>query len=89
VPHELEVGVLEEAGDVLLATGVEVVKADDFVPLVEETFTKMGAEESGSAGDEDAPGGGIGASFLVLSSWEGCGEDEPRRERMKRTFQKW
>ena len=40
--------------DVLAAAGEIVVEADDFVSGVDHAVAEMAAEESGSAGDEDA-----------------------------------
>ncbi len=54
VPDELEVRVIHQVGDVLLAPGEEIVRADDFVVLLEQAFAEVGSEESGSASDKNA-----------------------------------
>jgi hypothetical protein len=56
VADEFEAVVVEEVLDVAFSAGEEVVEADDFVAFVEEAFAEVGAEEAGSAGDEDAHG---------------------------------
>jgi hypothetical protein len=38
--------------DVLERAGVEVVDADDTVPLGEQVIAEVGADEAGAAGDE-------------------------------------
>jgi hypothetical protein len=53
VPHKLEVGISKKMLDVGLATGEEIIKADDFVPLLDKAVTEVGPKESGSAGNED------------------------------------
>ena len=47
---EFEVGVATEMGDVVDATGDEVVDADDFVTAGEEEVAEVGAEEASGAG---------------------------------------
>jgi hypothetical protein len=37
--------------DIALVSSEIVIKADDLVAFVQEAFAKMGAEESGPAGD--------------------------------------
>jgi hypothetical protein len=54
MPDELKVRVVHQVGDVLLATGEQVVRADDFMVLFQQTFAEMGAEEASAAGDENA-----------------------------------
>jgi hypothetical protein len=53
MPDELKVRVVHQVGDVLLATGEQVVRADDFMVLLQQTFAEMGAEEPGPTGDEN------------------------------------
>ena len=53
MPHQLEIRISEQVRDIALTSSKEVVHTDDFVPLKEEPFRKMGAEKSGSAGDEN------------------------------------
>ena len=66
VADELEVWIAHEVGDVLLATGKQVVHTDDFILLVQQAFAEMGAEESGSASDEDAFFHGVVRGFSYL-----------------------
>ena len=51
VAHQLEIRVVEQVRDIALTSSEEVVHTDHFVPFIEETFRKMGAEEASSAGD--------------------------------------
>ena len=41
-------------GDVLAAASEIVIEADDFVACVDHAIAEVAAEESGSAGDENA-----------------------------------
>jgi hypothetical protein len=43
--------------DVGLPPGEEVIEADDVMPLTYEAIAKVGAEKSGTAGNEDTHGG--------------------------------
>ena len=45
---------VEEMGDVVTASGGEVVDADDLVVPGEQLVAQVGAEEAGSAQDDDA-----------------------------------
>jgi uncharacterized protein YfdQ (DUF2303 family) len=54
VADDLEAGVGEEVLDVLLGTGEEVVHADNFATVLEQTFAEVGHQKTGSARDEDA-----------------------------------
>ncbi len=54
VAHQLEVGVVEQVGDVVLGAGEEVINADDVMAVGEEAFAQVAAQEAGAAGDEDA-----------------------------------
>jgi hypothetical protein len=54
--NELEAGIVNKMLDVRLATGEEIIKADHFVPLLDQTVAEVGTKESGSAGDECAHG---------------------------------
>ena len=49
MPDKFKVIVWEQVTDVLLVASEKVVYADDFVALVDESVTKMAAEESGSS----------------------------------------
>ena len=51
---ELELRVPEQVGDVLGRAGDEVIDRDDLVPLGEEPFAQVRADEPGPAGDERA-----------------------------------
>ena len=48
MPDELKVIVWEQMTDVFFVAGEEIVEANDFVALLNESVTKMAAEESGS-----------------------------------------
>jgi len=50
VAHQLEIRIVEQVRDIALTTSEEVVHTDHFVPLIEESFRKMGAEKAGCAG---------------------------------------
>jgi hypothetical protein len=39
--------------DIGLSPSEEIIKANDFMPLLDEAVAKVGAKESGSAGDKD------------------------------------
>src|SRR5690606_2982291 len=56
VSDQLEVGLLEQVGDVELLAGEEVVDADDVVAFVDEAGAEVRANEAGAAGDEDPLG---------------------------------
>lgn len=53
VANEFKAGIPQEVLDIGLATGKEIIEANDFIPLLDEAVTKMGAEKSGSAGDKN------------------------------------
>ena len=59
VAHQLEVGVVEQVGDVVLGAGEEVIDADDVMAVGEEAFAEVTAQEAGAAGDEDAFAQGV------------------------------
>ena len=67
VPDQFETGMAEKVLDVGFSSGEEVVQAEDFVPGCDEPLAKMGAKESGSAGDEDAHGFWV-CDFMFLMS---------------------
>jgi len=60
VPQQLEIGVVEQVGDVVFGAGEEVVDTDDVVAVGEEALAEVAAEEAGAAGDEDAFSQGVG-----------------------------
>jgi hypothetical protein len=53
VANEFEAGIPQEVLDIGLATGEEIIEANDFMPLLDEAVAKMGPEKAGSAGNED------------------------------------
>ena len=57
VAHELEAGVVEQVGDVVLGAGEEVVDAEHVVALGQQAVAQVAAQKAGAAGDEDALGG--------------------------------
>jgi len=50
---EFKVGAADEVSDIFLAASEEVIDADDMVASVDEEFAEVGADEAGTAGDED------------------------------------
>ena len=52
--HQPETRLLKEVRDVVRRSGEEVVQADDFVTTTDQTLTKVGPEEAGTAGDNEA-----------------------------------
>jgi hypothetical protein len=52
VVEGLELRLVRDVLDVLERAGVEVVDADDTVPLGEQVIAEVGADEAGAAGDE-------------------------------------
>ena len=72
--NQLKVGIGKQVGDVRFPAGEEVIEADHFVAFVEKAFTKMGAEETGTAGDENSHVGNferaaIRDSALLWTQW--------------------
>jgi len=57
VADELEIRVYHQMRDVAFSPGEIVIQANDFVSLVEQAFAEMGAEEAGTAGDQNSHGG--------------------------------
>jgi hypothetical protein len=57
MPHQLEAGIADQVLDIGLPTGEEVIEADDVMPLTDKAIAKVGAEKSGTAGNEDTHGG--------------------------------
>ena len=54
VAHHLEIGVIEEMGDVAARASVIVVNAEHLAVCREQTLAKKATEEAGCAGDENA-----------------------------------
>ena len=52
--NQLEVGIGKQVCDIRFPASEEVIEADDFVTFFEKSFTKMGTEEPGTAGDKDS-----------------------------------
>jgi hypothetical protein len=72
---DLEAGAAEEMRDVLPRACEEIVETDDLMPVCQEPLAQMGADETGPAGNEDAPGAcvgviGVHAIRLCLSDGE-------------------
>jgi hypothetical protein len=53
MPHQFEVGIAQQVGDVLLAAGIEVVNAQHVVAVAQQALAQVRAEEAGTAGDQD------------------------------------
>ena len=49
---QLDLLLLDELGDVLLAAGGEVVEDADLLAALDERVRQIGADEAGAAGDE-------------------------------------
>jgi hypothetical protein len=54
VPHQLEPRIQQEMVDVVPSTRIEIVEAKHFIAPIEQSRAQMGADESGSPGDENA-----------------------------------
>ena len=52
--NEFQAVVVKEVHDVVHPVGEEVVEAADFVAFFEKAFAELGANESGTAGNENA-----------------------------------
>ena len=66
--QQLEVGIVEQMGDVVLGPGEEIIQAEHVVAGIEQAIAEMRAEKPRPAGDEDAfaevvvgHGGGFGS----------------------------
>ena len=46
--------VVQEFGDILLASGKKIVEADDFAAFAQQSFAQMRTDKSGTAGDKYA-----------------------------------
>ena len=51
VPNQLEPRMVDQAPDVLLAAGEEIVDADHLLATLDQPLTKMAAQEPGTTGD--------------------------------------
>ena len=51
---ELKARMIEQVGDVLLATREEIVRADDLMALSEQTFPKGESQKTSATGDKDS-----------------------------------
>ena len=51
VPHQLEIRLAQQMRHVLARAGVEVVDAQDVLPVLDEALAKMRADEAGASGD--------------------------------------
>ena len=54
VAHQLEFRVGEEVRDIGLVAGEEIVGANDFMAVVQQSLAQMRAEETGASGHQDA-----------------------------------
>jgi hypothetical protein len=54
MPHEIEIRMLEQMGDIRLLAGKKIVDADDVVPSFDQPFAQMRPKKPGAAGDENA-----------------------------------
>jgi len=54
VAQQLETGIPDEMGDVVLGPAEEIVGAEHVAAVGDQPVAKVRAEESGAAGDEDA-----------------------------------
>jgi hypothetical protein len=73
VVHELEVRMVQQVGDVVLAAGEQVVQADHVVAARDQPVAQMRADEAGPAGDQNAKsgvflGGGLGGHGRVSAA---------------------
>ncbi len=53
VAEELKIGILQEVDDIFLDSCIKVVHTKDIIALFYETFAEMGAEKTGTSGDQD------------------------------------
>ena len=51
MPYQFEVWVFQQMSDVLSCAGVELVHAQNVMALVEQAFTQVRAQETGTTGD--------------------------------------
>lgn len=50
MPNEFEMGVIHQMKDVVFAAGKEIINTKNIVAVTDKTFTKIGTEETGTAG---------------------------------------
>ena len=50
--NQFEIGVVEKFFDIWFVSSVVIVQANDFFATIKESFTEIGAEKSGTAGDQ-------------------------------------
>ena len=48
---KFKAGIVEETVDVAFGSGEEVVNADNFIALSEQSFAQVGTEEAAASGD--------------------------------------
>jgi hypothetical protein len=60
--EQFECWISEQVTDVLPRARIEIVDAEDFVPIGDQTFAKMRTDKSSTPGDEDALCLSIGTS---------------------------
>src|SRR5690606_35525408 len=77
VADELKALPADQVGDVLGASGHEVVHADDLVTLGEKALTQARAQEAGGAGDQYAHGDRIQQVEVSSSHGQGKGQACP------------
>lgn len=68
--YELEMRMIEQMRDVILGAGEEIVETKDIMTIFQQTFAQVGADKTGTAGDEDA--GTEGVVFHILLLLENC-----------------
>ena len=49
VTNKFEIGIIFEMSNVMLIACKEIIQANDFVPLFEQTFTNVTTKETGSS----------------------------------------
>ena len=52
MPDQLEIGVVQQMGDIPPSTGKKIVQADDLPASSQQAFTQMRTDKTGAAGDE-------------------------------------
>ena len=57
VPHQLEMRMANEMGNILFPASEVVVQTKDIVPFIEEPITEMTAQKSSSTSDENSHSG--------------------------------
>jgi len=54
VPHQFEVGIVEQVQDVILGPGKEVIGAQDVAASFQEPFAQVGTEKASASGHQNA-----------------------------------